>query len=62
MYSVLHAEKIKQYKKNYNETNKEKIKEYKKIVVTCECGVSILKTNLSQHLKSKKHINLMNNN
>ena len=53
-------DKIKQYQKEYKEKNKEKLNEYKKMVVTCECGSSFKKANLSQHLKTKKHIDFTN--
>ena len=54
MYNALNAEKIKQYKKHYYETNN-------KVVVTCECGSSLLELNLLRHLKTKKHIAFINN-
>ena len=54
MYCALNAEKIKQYKKNHYEKSK-------KLIITCECGLSLLKRNLLRHLKSKKHIDFTNN-
>ena len=54
MYCALNAEKIKQYKKDYYENNE-------KLIVTCECGSSLLKRNLLKHLKTKKHIDFINN-
>jgi len=43
----------KQYSIDYN-------KYYNKIIVVCECGCEIRKHHLSRHLKTQKHINLMN--
>ena len=48
-------EKHKEYRKN----NKEIIKEKAKDKINCICGCEITKSNLSTHLKSQKHINLM---
>jgi len=71
-YREINKEKIKEYKKEYHENNKEKIaklnKEYRennkeKIAekVTCECGCIVRKDNLSNHKKTIKHQNLMEN-
>jgi hypothetical protein len=51
------AEKQKEYYKN----NKELISEKNKEKITCECGCIIRKNGLLEHLKSKKHINLIIN-
>ena len=56
-------DKIKQKNKEWREKNKEKIKEWRKNnkeKIKCECGCEILKINLSKHLKTKKHIRIMN--
>ena len=60
-------DKIKVYRK----TNKDKISEYKikhyknnidklKEKITCVCGCYVVKRHLSEHMKTKKHIKLMN--
>jgi hypothetical protein len=56
------SEKIKEYYetnkekiKEYYETNKEKIKDRKCILLTCECGRTIRKTEKARHLKSLIH-------
>ena len=53
----------KEYKlekqKEYYENNKEEISEKKKEKITCECGCELTRTDLSRHKKTKKHINLI---
>ena len=46
-------------KKEYYENNIDKIKEIKKIRIICECGQDIAKAKKSRHIKSEKHIRLM---
>ena len=56
----------KNYKKEYREREdvklrvknyaKEYYKKHKKELITCDCGVTIKKYHLSQHLKSNKHL------
>ena len=53
-YILLNIDKRKQYLKNYHEKNKN-------LVVNCVCGSSLLKLNLLRHLKTKKHIDFINN-
>ena len=60
-YREKNIDKIRQYQKEYREKNKDKLNEYKKLVVNCECGSCIKKANLAEHLKSKKHIEFINN-
>jgi hypothetical protein len=45
--------------KKYYEKNKEIINQKRKEKIMCECGCEILKSSLSRHLKTKKHIDLM---
>lgn len=56
-YRVDHKEDIKKYNKDYYKTNK--------YIITrreiCECGVSIQVYNKIRHLKSEKHLDLLNN-
>jgi len=61
-YRENNKEKLNEYHKEYRENNKEKMKEYyekRKEKITCECGSIITKKNLSTHIKSKKHLKLM---
>jgi len=51
----------KQADKDYNQNNKEKIKKHKKTKMICECGCEITIQSKSQHIKSKMHIDLLNN-
>jgi len=66
-YREQNKEKIKEYyednkehiserKKEWYQANKEKIEGSRKQKIVCECGSEVTKTNLSRHLKSKKHI------
>jgi len=58
-YNDQHKDELKQYHEQYREEHKDKIREQKKQKITCVCGCVILKRCLTQHYKSKKHINLM---
>ena len=51
---------IKDNVKKYRENNKEKINKKKKEKITCECGCECRKDYLTKHLKTRKHIDLMN--
>ena len=59
-YYEKNKEKYQEYQKEYLEANKEKIQEhYKKnwcVKVTCECGCSTRKDNITRHKQSSKHI------
>jgi hypothetical protein len=72
-YYENNADKIKEQTKLYRENNKDKITEYEKTrirdddhykklkeKITCECGCILRKNGLPRHLKSKKHIELLN--
>lgn len=56
-----YREKNKDKIKNYYEKNKYKIEEMGKVKVKCECGSLFRKSDLSRHLKTKKHQNYINN-
>ena len=58
-YREQNKEHITEYMKEYYEDNKEKISERRKEKIVCECGIEITKTNLCRHLKSIKHIELV---
>ena len=66
--------KVLEYHKKYNEENKEMIKEKKekyyqktkeiqaekaKQAISCECGCTVRKADISKHKKTRKHIELM---
>ena len=51
-------EYIKRYN-TYNKNNKDIINEKAKEKVKCECGCEIRKGGLKEHMKTKKHIDLM---
>jgi hypothetical protein len=58
-YYEKNAEKIKDKVKNYRENNRKIISEKQKEKITCKCGCEITKSNLSTHLKTKKHIKFL---
>lgn len=49
-----------EYQIKYKNENKEKILAQAKEKITCECGCIVLKWGLNRHMKSKKHLDLMN--
>jgi len=60
-YQEQNKDKIKIRKQNYYEKNKNKIKEKNKIKIICDCGGKYTLGQKIRHLKSKKHINYINN-
>ncbi len=54
-YYIENREVIKEKIKIYSEKNKELIKEKLKIKIKCDCGLILLKANMSRHLKTKIH-------
>ena len=52
--------KLEQSRKRYQE-NKEKIKARQGEKIICICGCTITRNEMSSHMKTKKHNNLMNN-
>ena len=50
---------IKERIKEYYESNKNKIKLYQKEKIKCECGLIISRGYKSQHIKKKKHLQLL---
>ncbi len=67
-YRLEHKEELKEYKKQYQQKNKEEIKEYLKQwrlenseIIECECGSKYKKYHHSNHIKSKRHKNYINN-
>jgi len=61
-YRQENKERFKETSKKYYEENIEKIKERKCIIISCECGACISKSNISIHKKSKKHLAFLENN
>ena len=61
-YLIVNADKKKQWDKQYYIDNADKIKQRKQTLITCECGCVITKGAKSNHLKSKKHKKMLNQN
>ena len=59
-YYKNNTDKVKKQKKEYRKNNIEKIKEYRRLKYICSCGSEVTQNNKSRHMKSKKHIDLMN--
>jgi hypothetical protein len=59
-YRQVNKEKISEKKKEYYQLNKEKYKEKIKEKHDCECGVKYTIGHKSRHLKTKKHLNYIN--
>ena len=59
-YRQDNKETISEYMKQYQQNNREELSEYYKQKMTCVCGSTVSKRNLSTHKKSKKHIDYMN--
>lgn len=55
------CEAIKQKAKEYRAQNQEKIQAKKLERITCDCGIEILKSNISTHKKTKNHQEIMKN-
>lgn len=49
---------IERYKKYYDQ-NKNKILKQRSETITCKCGIQVTKYNMSRHLKTTKHLQLM---
>jgi len=58
-YYLENKNTIKERAKQYHEENIEKIKEYYKQKVKCECGCDVLKSYMTRHIKTRKHLNLL---
>ena len=54
-YYDVNIDKIKEYNKKYHQANIEKTSE--KFI--CECGCEVMKRHKTPHLKTKKHIKLI---
>lgn len=58
-YYEANSENKKEKMKKYREANAEQIKEQRKQRVKCECGAEINYSGMSNHRKSKKHLQKM---
>ena len=60
-YYIQNKEKVKEMNKKYREENKETLNSKKREnKITCLCGCTVRMDGLTNHQRSKKHINLMN--
>ena len=59
LYRENNREELNAKHKLYDEKNKEKIKARKSEKITCECGCESARGNITQHRRSKRHLNLM---
>ena len=50
---------ISEQRKQYHKEHKDEIREKKRQKVTCECGCIVVRYGLSNHRKTKKHIDLI---
>lgn len=60
-YNIENSEKLRENKKQYNIKNSERIKKHKREKIQCECGCFISKSNISEHRKNNKHLELISN-
>lgn len=58
-YRETNAEQLKEYQKKYREANAEKIRERKSEKIKCKCGAEINYSSMSNHRKTKKHLQKM---
>jgi hypothetical protein len=58
-YHKEHKDELNKKHKQYHKEHKDELNKKKKQKVTCECGCIVAKGYLSQHRKTKKHINFM---
>jgi hypothetical protein len=56
-----HKDYDKEYIKEWREQNKARIKEKVGEKITCECGFTYTFSHKSRHMKSQRHIKLMEN-
>jgi len=62
-YRENHHEKILEQNRAYKQSNREKIQEqgksYQSKRITCECGCDLVRHDLSKHLRTLKHMQLL---
>ena len=59
IYRSEHKDKRVEHIKEYQYENKDEIEANISVNISCECGCTIRKGDISKHRKSQKHINLM---
>ena len=59
LYYEANKERIIEQVKQQRNTNKEKLKEYRSQIITCSCGVDASRSNLSRHMRTIKHKQLL---
>jgi len=60
-YNKANVEHKKEYDKKYREVNVEYYKERASQKVVCKCGCQVRKGDIAKHLKTKKHLDLVQN-
>jgi len=60
-YRLNNKDKSKEYHKELYIKNKDAITENRKIKITCDCGKEVAKCKIARHKKSKRHIDIINN-
>ena len=55
-------DRILERSKNYYYNNIEELKQYKNVKFICQCGGKYTRTNKATHLKTNKHLSIINNN
>ena len=53
---------MKEYKQKWYENKRDELSKKSKERIICECGVEVCQGAYTRHLKSKTHINYLNNN
>ena len=59
-YRDNHKEKAKDYNKQYREQNKEKLDNHRFEQVQRECGLFLTRNHLQRHMRTQRHIDIMN--
>ena len=60
-YREIHQEQLKEKTKQYNATHREQINEKKSEKVMCECGATVRRGYITEHKKTNKHKENINN-
>lgn len=58
---VIDREVKSKYNDTYYNKNKDRLLQNMKEKIQCKCGATICKVNMYRHLKTKKHLNNLNN-
>jgi ribosomal protein S27AE len=56
---VINKERITKKSREYYNINKEKIKQKRNLKIKCECGNFVTNNHMSRHKKTKKHLDLL---